>query len=146
MSRFVTPDFIYHARGEDVKGTQKLKEWVSSDRSIFPDIRFTIVDSIAESNKVATAWFVEATHEKEFRGIPATHKKFEANALYINLVLVAPPPFAAFKSSSIMSPLLLYFTFHLESDYLFMTSQAYVNFYYMILFRCFIFTYKCSLY
>jgi steroid delta-isomerase-like uncharacterized protein len=77
VSRFVTPDFIYHARGEDVKGTENLKEWVSSDRSIFPDIRFTIVNSIAESNKVATAWFVEATHEKEFRGIPATHKKFE---------------------------------------------------------------------
>ncbi len=29
------------------------------------------------ANKVATSWFVEATHEKEFRGIPATHKKFE---------------------------------------------------------------------
>jgi len=77
VSRFVTTDFVYHARGEDVRGWENLKEWVSSDRSIFPDIRFTIVDSIAESNKVATAWFVEATHEKEFRGIPATHKKFE---------------------------------------------------------------------
>jgi predicted SnoaL-like aldol condensation-catalyzing enzyme len=55
MSRFVTPDFIYHARGEDVKGRENLKDWVSSDLSVFPDIRFTIVDSIAESNKVATA-------------------------------------------------------------------------------------------
>jgi steroid delta-isomerase-like uncharacterized protein len=70
-------DFIYHAQGEDAKGMENLKEWVSSDRSVFPDIRFTIVGSIAESNKVATAWFVEATHEKEFRGIPATRKKFE---------------------------------------------------------------------
>jgi steroid delta-isomerase-like uncharacterized protein len=77
VSRFVTPDFIYHARGEDVKGIEKFKNWISSDRSIFPDIRFTIVDSISESNKVATAWIVEATHQKEFRGIPATHKKFE---------------------------------------------------------------------
>jgi predicted ester cyclase len=32
---------------------EKFKEWVSSDRSIFPDIRFTIVDSIAEFGKVA---------------------------------------------------------------------------------------------
>ena len=46
-------------------------------RTITTNIRFTIVDSIAESNKVAIAWFVEATHEKDFRGIPATHKKFE---------------------------------------------------------------------
>ena len=35
------------------------------------------MDSISEFNKVATAWIVEATHQKEFRGIQATHKKFE---------------------------------------------------------------------
>jgi hypothetical protein len=52
--------------------------------------------------------------------------------------LVAPPPSAAFKSSSIMSLLLLYFTFHLESNYLYMESQAYVNFFLSILFSCFI--------
>jgi steroid delta-isomerase-like uncharacterized protein len=77
VGRFVTSDFTYHARGEDVTGIENFKEWVSSDLSVFPDLRFTIVDSIAESYKVATAWIVEATHEKEFRGIPATHKKFE---------------------------------------------------------------------
>ena len=62
----------------------------------------------------------------------------DMNALYINLVLVAPPPSAAFKSSSIISLLLLYFTFYLESNYLYMESQACFNFYHMILFRCFI--------
>lgn len=77
VGRFVTSDFIYHARGEDVTGIENFKEWVSSDRGVFPDIRFTIVDSIAEFNKVATAWIIEATHTKEFRGIPATQKKFE---------------------------------------------------------------------
>jgi steroid delta-isomerase-like uncharacterized protein len=77
VDRFVTSDFIYHARGEDVSGIENFKEWVSSDRSAFPDIRFTILDSISELNKVATAWIVEGTHTKEFRGIPATHKKVE---------------------------------------------------------------------
>ena len=75
--RFVTPDFVYHARGEDIEGIESYNEWVSSDRSIFPDIKITIVDSIAESGKVASAFIVEGTQEKEFRGIPATHKKFE---------------------------------------------------------------------
>jgi steroid delta-isomerase-like uncharacterized protein len=77
VGRFVTSDFVYHARGEDVTGIENFKEWVSSDRSVFPDIRFTILDSISEFNKVATAWIIEATHTKEFRGIPATQKKFE---------------------------------------------------------------------
>ncbi len=67
--KFVTPDFIYHARGEDIEGIEAYNEWVSSDRSIFPDIRVTVVDSIAESDKVASAFIVEGTQEKEFRGM-----------------------------------------------------------------------------
>jgi len=46
LSRFVTSDFIYHTRGEDVTGMKDFKEWAFSDRDIFPDICLTIVDSI----------------------------------------------------------------------------------------------------
>ncbi len=77
IGKFVTPDLVYHATGEDISGIENFKKWVSSDHSIFPDIHFTIMDSIAEFGKVATTWIVEGTHSKDFRGIPATHKKFE---------------------------------------------------------------------
>ena len=83
VDRFVTPDFIYHARGEDIEGLEKFKEWFSSDTGVFSDIRITLVDSLAEYGKVATAWIVEGTHEKEFSGIPATHKKFETVGISI---------------------------------------------------------------
>jgi steroid delta-isomerase-like uncharacterized protein len=82
-SRFVTSDFIYHARGEDIEGVEAYNEWVSLDRSIFPDITFTILETIAESDKAATTFIVKGTHEKEFRGIPATHKKFETVGVII---------------------------------------------------------------
>ena len=75
--RYVTSDFIYHARGVSIEGIEAYNEWVSSDRSIFPNIRVTIVDSIEESGRVASAFIVEGTQEKEFRGIPATNKDFE---------------------------------------------------------------------
>ena len=81
--RFVTLDFIYHARGEDIEGLEKFKEWFSSDTGVFSDIRVTLVDSLAEYGKVATAWIVEGTHEKEYSGIPATHKKFETVGISI---------------------------------------------------------------
>ena len=81
--RFVTPDFIYHARGEDIEGLEKFKEWFSSDTGVFSDIRITLVDSFAEYGKVATAWIVEGTHEKQYNGIPATHKKFETVGISI---------------------------------------------------------------
>ena len=75
--RYVTPDFIYHARGEDIEGIEAFNEWVSSDRSIFPNIRVTIVDSIEESGRVASAFIVEGTQGKEIPGIPTTNKDFE---------------------------------------------------------------------
>ena len=77
LEGIVTPSFVYHARGEDVRGIENFKKWIASDRAAFPDMRFTIVDSIAESNKIASTFVVEGTHKQEFRGIPATHKKFE---------------------------------------------------------------------
>jgi len=77
IGMFMTPDLVYHASGEDIIGIENFKKWVSSDHSIFPDIHFTIMDSIAEFGKVATTWIVEGTHSKDFRGIPATNKKFE---------------------------------------------------------------------
>ena len=62
--RYVTSDFIYHARGQSIEGIEAYNEWVSSDRSIFPDIKVTIVDSIAESGKVASAFIVEGYSRK----------------------------------------------------------------------------------
>ena len=77
VNRLVTSDFIYHSAAEDLNGMEKFKECVASDHITFHNIRYTFVDSIAEYDKVAIVWIVEAKHEKEFRGIPATHRKFE---------------------------------------------------------------------
>jgi len=85
--RFVTSDFIYHGRGEDIEGLEKFKEWINSDSDVFPDIHYTLVDEIAEGipgfSKVTLVWIVEATHAKEYRGIPATHRKFETAGVTI---------------------------------------------------------------
>ena len=70
IDSLLSPGFVYHARGEDVEGIENFKKWISSDRAAFPDMRFTMVDSIAESGKVGSTFVVEGTHEKEFRGIP----------------------------------------------------------------------------
>ena len=80
---FVTPEFICHARVEDINGLEKFKEWISSDVGVFSDIQYTLVDSIAENNKVSAAWIVKGTHDKEYSGIPATHKKFETVGISI---------------------------------------------------------------
>jgi steroid delta-isomerase-like uncharacterized protein len=83
INGLVTQDFTYHVRGEDIEGVEEFKKWIESDHGVASDVKFTLIDSIAEYGKVATAWFVEGTHDKEFRGIPATHKKFETVGISI---------------------------------------------------------------
>ena len=82
--RYVTPDFIYHARGESIEGIEAYNEWVSSDRSIFPDIRVTIVDSIAESSKVASDFYCGRHTRKGISWHPrCLNKKFETVGMNI---------------------------------------------------------------
>lgn len=81
--KFVTPDIIYHGMAEEVKGLEEFKSWVSEDLSAFPDMQVTVVDDIAEQDKVAIRWILKATHEKDFADFPATHKKIETQGVEI---------------------------------------------------------------
>lgn len=84
-NRFITPDFVYHAaaRGEDIIGLDNFKACVKTDHTTFRDMHFTYIDGIAEGNKVSTTWFLEGIQQGEFRGIPATNKKFETVGVII---------------------------------------------------------------
>lgn len=82
-NRFVTPDFVYHAIGEDINGLDKFKEFVANDHITFRDMHFTYITGIAEGSKVATTWFLEGIQQREFRGISATNKKFETVGVII---------------------------------------------------------------
>ena len=73
----LTPDFIYHAMEEDINGLDKFKACVATNNTTFRDMRFTYIDGIAEGSKVATTWLFEGVPQREFRGLPATNKKFE---------------------------------------------------------------------
>jgi predicted ester cyclase len=46
-------------------------------------MHFTYIEGIAEGSKVATTWFLEGIQQREFRGIPATNKKFETVGVII---------------------------------------------------------------
>src|SRR5918994_2127984 len=70
---FVTPDIVYHGMGEEVRGIEEFKKWVAEDLSAFSDMKITISDIFGEQNKIAIKWILEATHEKDFAGFPATN-------------------------------------------------------------------------
>ena len=74
---FVTPDIIYHGVAEEIRGLERFKQWVGEDLSAFSDMQVTILDDFGEQNKVAIRWILKATHEKDFAGVSASHKKIE---------------------------------------------------------------------
>jgi steroid delta-isomerase-like uncharacterized protein len=75
---FVTPDIVYHGL-EELRGLEDFKKWIIEDRKTFPDLEVTIVEDMAEGNNVAVRWTLKATHEGDFAGLPASHKKFETH-------------------------------------------------------------------
>jgi steroid delta-isomerase-like uncharacterized protein len=55
-------------------GPEGMKQLVSTYKSAFPDLHFTIEEMFAEGDRVATRWIARATHQGEMNGIPATGK------------------------------------------------------------------------
>lgn len=50
----------------------------------FPDLKFTVIDMVAENEKVVALWNISGTHKGEFRGIPATGRKVSVDGITIN--------------------------------------------------------------
>jgi steroid delta-isomerase-like uncharacterized protein len=83
VKNYVAPDIVYHGMAEQVRGLEKFKQWVTEDLSAFTDMKITILDDFGEENKVVIRWNLKATHEKDYAGYPATHKKFETQGVEI---------------------------------------------------------------
>jgi steroid delta-isomerase-like uncharacterized protein len=88
IEELVTDDFVIHASrpGNELKGAKQVKEFYTKLHEAFPDIKFTIMDQIAEDDKVVTHFKVDATHKGEFNGIPATGKKVSFTGIDIDRI------------------------------------------------------------
>ncbi|KAB8227027.1 ester cyclase [Aspergillus alliaceus] len=52
-------------------------------RSAYPDIQWTLDDTVIEDNRVVAQFTLRGTHEGEFLGVPASGKKIQARAMNI---------------------------------------------------------------
>lgn len=89
MGELVSPDFVIHLSkpGDELRGAEKVKMFYSSLREAFPDIHFSVVDQVAEGDKVVTHWIAQGTHKGEFRGIPPTGKQVSFTAMDIDKIV-----------------------------------------------------------
>lgn len=50
----------------------------------FPDLKFAVVDMVAEKDKVVALWNISGAHKGEFRGIAPTGKKVSVDGITIS--------------------------------------------------------------
>lgn len=62
------------APGETTRGPAAFKPFWAQLRAAFPDIRFTVGDTVSEGDKVAGRWSATMTHRGDQLGMPATGK------------------------------------------------------------------------
>jgi steroid delta-isomerase-like uncharacterized protein len=55
-------------------GVDNVEQHITSCRSAFPDLRFTIEDMIGERNEVVVHWTVRGTHKGPFLGVQPTNR------------------------------------------------------------------------
>jgi steroid delta-isomerase-like uncharacterized protein len=55
-------------------GADNLKRHIEMCRNGFPDLKFSVDDTIAERNEVVHHWTARGTHKAQFLGMPATNK------------------------------------------------------------------------
>ena len=65
-------------------GPEAYKRQVSSLLEAYPDLRWTIEDTIAEKDKVVACWTMSGTHKGDYMGVPATNKKVSVGGMTIH--------------------------------------------------------------
>ncbi|HUC54240.1 MAG TPA: ester cyclase [Candidatus Cybelea sp.] len=65
-------------------GPEAYKRQVTLFLAGYPDLRFSIEDTVAENDKVVACWTFSGTHKGDFMGIPPTNKKISVDGMTIH--------------------------------------------------------------
>ena len=82
---FYSPEYV----GDDVgqasllRGHEGLRAMLQNYWSAFPDLRFKVVSTLVEGDRLAIVWVGEGTHQGTIMNIPPTRHKVEARGVSI---------------------------------------------------------------
>lgn len=86
VDELVPSTYDGHSSAE-IHGPEGAKAVVVALHEAFPDFSLTIIDQIAEGEKVAMRWTAHGTHKGEFQGIPATGRQMSVSGITILRIL-----------------------------------------------------------
>jgi steroid delta-isomerase-like uncharacterized protein len=79
----ISPDAIFHIPGqtEPMRGPAGYMAIIGMMRSGFPDIQWTLEDSVAEGDTIAARFIMRGKHQGAFFGVPPTGKLIKVQAM-----------------------------------------------------------------
>jgi len=86
VNEIISPSHALHdtnASGSAI-GPEAYKRVVTRWVTAFPDLRFTIEDTVCEKDKLVVSWNISGTHKGEYLGIAPTNKKISVDGITIN--------------------------------------------------------------
>lgn len=82
LAEFWAPTMIHHTRGQS-QTVDEVKQVLSDFAKAFPDLRFELLDIIAEGDRVVTRMQAHATQIGAYMGMPATGKRIDCGVFGI---------------------------------------------------------------
>lgn len=82
----VAPDYYIHNRdiAQELRGPELYKQLAAGTEEMFPDMDFTIHETVAAGEKVAVRWIMTGTHDGSGGGMEPTGATVEFDAIEIN--------------------------------------------------------------
>ena len=85
FNKYVSQNLVNHAMG----GALSRENWLQYDIAVLaavPDLKATVLDQVAEENKVFTHWVFEGTHTESLFDKPATGNPVRLEAVTIDII------------------------------------------------------------
>ena len=86
LDAICSPDYVYHGPGQELEGLEATKGLMGMYRTAFSDATLTVLDQIAEGDKVVSRCRVTGTNDGPMDTMPATGKSVSLGLIAIHRI------------------------------------------------------------
>jgi steroid delta-isomerase-like uncharacterized protein len=83
----VSPNYVGHINSHTITSREAGKGFIIGLLRAFPDIQYTVEDTLIQGDRVVTRWSAKGTHAGDLYGLPPTNR--EATMLGITIFRIA---------------------------------------------------------
>jgi steroid delta-isomerase-like uncharacterized protein len=82
---FYSPDYVVEdiTAGRIREGWEGLRQWTKSVFTAFPNLKYTLIDSVETADKLVLHWLAKGNHQGPLMRIPATGKNVYIHGMSI---------------------------------------------------------------